>query len=177
MLRTFGPRKFWRATGGVAAVEFALIAPMMAATYMGVAELTLGMMAQRRAAHAASVVGDLVAQSSQMNTAQMTDIFLVGGAVVQPFSSTGLNLRVTSVTADAQASPKVRWSQGHGYGALTVGATTTTPGTLLAAGESVIMTEVSYSYTSPLHGLLPPKTFTGTYFLKPRRSAEVAWTG
>src|SRR5471032_2729651 len=103
---------------GAAAVEFALIAPVAILLYCGFAELTMAMMAERRAAHSASVVADLVAQSTQVSTAEMTDIFNIGNAIMNPFATAPLKLRVTSVTADVNGVPRVTWSQGHGLGAL-----------------------------------------------------------
>ena len=52
------------------------------------------------------------------------------------------------------------------------------PSTLLAPGESVIMADVQYVYTSPILVVLPtPVTFNDTFYLKPRRSAQVTLTG
>ena len=47
---------------GVAAVEFALVAPVLIAAYLGMAELTLGLMTARQTSHLAATVGDLAAQ-------------------------------------------------------------------------------------------------------------------
>lgn len=174
MLRTFGADR-----RGVAAIEFALIAPVMIMLYLGLAELTLAMMAERRASHAASVVADLVAQSSQMNATQMTDVFQVGDAILAPFPASTLNMRVSSVKADVNAVPKVVWSRGDGMTALGAGATATAvPANLLASGDSVIMAEVSYTWDSPLKKTIPNALrFRQTFFLKPRKSPEVVWLG
>ena len=160
---------------GAAAVEFALIAPVAILLYAGFAELTMAMMAERRAAHAASVVADLVAQTSQLTTADMTDIFNIGNAIMAPFATASLKLRVTSVIADVNGVPKVTWSQGHGLGALTNGATVSGfPPNLLVAGDSVIQADVQYAYTSPLQMTLPNAlNFNDTFYLKPRRSPTV----
>ena len=172
-------RRFQSDRRGAAAVEFALIAPFMILLYCGFAELTMGMMAERRAAHSASVVADLVAQTSQITGSQMTDIFNVANEILTPFPSTGLKLRVTSVVADAGAVPRVAWSQGNGgLGPLTVGtAVSGFPPTLLAAGDSVIMTDVQYAYVSPLKMTVPNAlNFSDTFYLKPRNSASVTFT-
>jgi Flp pilus assembly protein TadG len=160
---------------GLAAVEFALVAPIMILLYCGLAEFTMAMMAERRAAHAASVVADLVAQSSQITGSQVTDIFAVGNAIMDPFPTSGLKLRITSVTADTNARPKVIWSQGSGLAALGLGSTVAGfPPTLLTAGDSVIQADVQYAFTSPLRILLPNAiTFSDTFYLKPRASAAV----
>jgi Flp pilus assembly protein TadG len=171
-------RRFLRRAGsdqrGVAAVEFALIAPVAILLYCGFAELTMAMMAERRAAHAASVVGDLVAQTTQVSSAtDMVDIFKVGDAIMRPFPA-GLKLRVTSVVADAQAVPQAKWSEVHGMTAVPLGNVTGFPPGLLAANESVIQADVQYAYTSPLKMVLPnAMNFKGTYYLKPRRSPSV----
>ncbi|MEO8115284.1 MAG: TadE/TadG family type IV pilus assembly protein [Phenylobacterium sp.] len=163
---------------GVAAVEFALIAPAMILLYCGMAELTLTLMAGRRASHAVSVVGDLVAQSSTINGTQMTDIFKVADAVVAPFPTTGLKMRVSSVTANAGGVPQVVWSQGKGMTALGVGTTAAAvPANLMLAGDNVVVAEMSYAYTPPLgYFMKTGHTFTKTFLLRPRRAPQVAWT-
>ena len=170
-------RRVARAQGGGAAVEFALIAPVMVLLYCGLAELSLGMMAERRAAHATSIVADLVAQTTSMNASQMTDIFSVADAILQPFPTAPLKIRVTSVKADSYGSPKVVWSQGHSFGALGAGGTVSGMlSGLLAANESIIMAELNYAYDTPLHYAVPTgMSFHQTFYLKPRKSPEVVW--
>jgi hypothetical protein len=95
---------------------------------------------------------------------------------VKPFPTTPLKLRVTDVKADASGVAKVIWSRGSGLSPLGTGTASGFPSSLLAAGDSVIMAEVQYTYTSPIHKLLPNAlTFKETYYLRPRRSAEVVW--
>jgi Flp pilus assembly protein TadG len=164
---------------GAAAIEFALIAPVAILLYAGFAELTMAMMAERRAAHAASVVADLVAQEPTVSTADVNDIFNIGNAIMTPFATATLKLRVTSVVADVNGVPKVVWSKGHGgLGALTAGNTVAGfPPTLLVAGDSVIQADVQYAYTSPLQMTLPSAlNFSSSFYLRPRRSPSVALT-
>ena len=163
---------------GVAAVEFALVAPVLILLYCGLAELTMAMMAERRAAHSAAVVGDLVAQSVSMNAPQMTDIFLVGDAIMKPFSNATLKFRVSSVKADVNGVPKVVWSQGHGLGAFTAGSTAAAfPPNLLSPGDSVIQADVTYDFTSPILQVLPHAlNYSNSFYLKPRRVSEVPYT-
>lgn len=166
---------------GIAAVEFALCAPVFILLYCGLAELSIGMMAERRAAHAASVVADLVAQSTQIGSTQMTDIYSVGNSILAPFPTATLKMRVTSVTADVNGVPKVDWSQDNGNGLAKLTATTTVAGfptNFLAAGDSVIQADVQYTWTSPLQYVVHNALgFNDTFYLKPRRSNQVLWTG
>ena len=162
---------------GIAATEFALIAPAMLAMYFGLTELTLAMMAERRASHATAVVADIVAQSTQVSATQVNDIFSVGDAILKPLPTAPLTMRISSVKADEGGTPRVVWSRGDGLAALGGGATPTGfPSGMLAAGDSVIMAEARYTYTSPLQQIMPdPVVFNRRFYLRPRKSPEVAW--
>jgi Flp pilus assembly protein TadG len=160
---------------GVAAVEFALIAPIMILLYCGLAELTIAMMAERRAAHSASVVADLVAQQTNgVSTADLTDIFTVGNSIMYPFPTGPLKMRLTSVVADNSAVPKMSWSLGSGMTKMAAGTVAGFPPNLLAAGDSVIQADVQYTFTSPLKYVMHNDvTFSDTYYLKPRSGTAV----
>ena len=161
---------------GAAAVEFAFVAPVMILMYYGLAELTQGMMADRRASHVASAIGDLVAQDTMINTSEMTDIFNVGKAIIAPFPTTGLSMRVTSIRKDSSGAIQVMWSKSSGsMGVLTTVASL--PAGLVANNESVILAESSYVYNSATKKALPNAlTFTQKYYLKPRKTAQVTWS-
>lgn len=161
---------------GVSAVEFALIAPVMIMLYLGLAEMTMGLMANRRVSHVASAVGDLVAQFPTTTTAEIDDVFEVGEAVMAPFPAGTLAIRLTSIKADAAGVPKVVWSKVHGttLSALAANTTMTLPVGLVAANESVIMADTRYAYTSTVSQTLPKAmVFSETYYLRPRRSEQV----
>ena len=168
--------RFGRDQSGLAGVEFALLAPVMILLYYGMVELTLGMMAERRASHAASVVADLVSQSASTTSSEMTDIFSVGVAILRPFPSSPLKMRISSVKNVSNVNTVV-WSRGYGQSGLTAGSSTSLPANLLAAGESIVKAEVTYTYDSPIHQVLPnAKVFSDTFYLRPRKSAEVTCT-
>ena len=171
--------RFRRDRRGVSAIEFALISPVLILAYFGLAELSGALMAQRRVAHAASAIADLVAQDSTITNSEMTDIFSVAQTIMKPYATTTLKLRVSSITADASASPKVKWSDGSGMSALAVGNTVTglPTGVVTAAGDNVIMTEATYTYTSPAASVLPNGlAFSEKFYLRARKVAEVART-
>jgi Flp pilus assembly protein TadG len=161
---------------GVAAVEFALIAPVMILLYCGLAELTIAMMAERRAAHSASVVADLVAQApaSVVSKADLDDIIAIGGSIMYPFPAAALKMRITSVVADNNAVPTMNWSRDGGLGKMPAGAVTGFPPNLLAKNDSVIQADIRYTFTSPLKYIMPNSvTFNDTYYLKPRTGTPV----
>jgi len=160
---------------GVSAIEFAFIAPILVLLYWGLAEITMAMMAERRASHSASAVGDLLAQQQASITSAGVDQMLnIGVTSMQPFATGTLSLRVTSVQANATGSPQVVWSKAQGPGLSKLGAGATVAGFptgLLAADEAVIMSEVKYTYNTPTMKVINRTlTFEDVFYLRPRRA-------
>jgi Flp pilus assembly protein TadG len=168
MMRLSLFRRFSNDDRGISAVEFALLAPVIIAFYMGLTEFCQGYMAQKRMGHASAMVADLVAQEEVVTPAALTDIFAIGGLIMKPFSTTTLKQRVSSVTRTGNQT-KVDWSRGDGMNARAKGEVVTLPADLLADGQSVVMSEVTYDYDSPADYLMPGLTrFSHTYYLRPR---------
>ena len=170
--------RFGRNRRGAAAVEFALLAPILITVYFGLVETCEAVLAERKADHVASAIGDLVAQSSgAVSTSDLTDIFAIGNTIMSPFATSTLQMRVTSLTPNGAGNPAVTWSYGSGLTALTAGTTKTLPITV-ASGDSVIMAEVTYAYSSPLRYVLPNAlTFNEVYYLRPRQTSQITCTG
>jgi len=155
---------------GISAVEFALLAPVLIAFYLGLSEFCQGYMAQKRMGHVSSAVADLVAQEETVTAANLDDIFDIGGLIMKPFSTATLKQRVSSVTRTG-TQVKVDWSRGDGLTALAPGAVVTIPSDLLSDGQSLIISEATYDYDSPADYLMPNITkFSHTYYLRPRVS-------
>lgn len=166
-------RRLARDERGISAVEFALLAPVLIAFYLGLSEFCQGYMAQKRMGHVASAVADLVAQADAVDRSNIDDIFAISGQIMKPFSTTPLKQRVSSVTRNGN-KVTVNWSRGSGMTALAKGAEVTVPADLLTAGDSLVIAEATYDYDSPADYLMPSITrFSHTYYLRPRISASV----
>ena len=153
---------------GLSAIEFALLAPILIAFYFGMAEFCQGYMAQKRMGHVSAMVADLVAQEEVVTVANLDDIFDVGGLIMKPFSTTALKQRVSSVTRTAGVA-KVVWSRGDGMASRAVNEVIVLPTDLIANGESIIVSEATYDYDSPVDYLMPGITrFSHIYYLRPR---------
>ena len=198
-MRTPAFRRFGRDGRGVAVVEFAILAPIMVLLYVGMVELVQGLMAERRAAHAASAIGDLVAQTDEVTAAEVQQIFAISSVIMQPFDPDHIQLRVTSVRVDASGVPRVRWSDSNAnWSERAVNSTVDIPevtqsnGTeadFLGVGQSTVMAEVIYEYSSPFSEMFSNVrrwfdagaedhegfTFESTFYLQPRQSDEVAY--
>lgn len=153
---------------GVSAVEFAMLAPVLIAFYFGMAEFCQGYMAQKRMGHVSAMVADLVAQEETISTASLDDIFDIGDLIMKPFPTTTLKQRVSSVTRTSGIA-RVDWSRGDGMDPRAVASTITLPDDLITDGESVIVSEATYDYDSPVDYLMPTVTrFSHIYYLRPR---------
>ena len=158
-------------------MEFALIAPIMVFFYFGMVETCEAVLAERKANHVASAVGDLIAQASSLSSSDVTDIFSIGGSILSPFSTTGLQMRVSSLSPNSAGNLAVVWSCGSGMSKLSVGTTKTIP-ISVSSGDSVILSEVSYQFTSPLRYAIPNAlTYSETYYLRPRQVSLIADPG
>jgi len=173
-------KAFFKDKRGVSAIEFAFVAPILIMAYLGLAELTLGMMASRRASHLAASVGDLAAQSDSLSQANVNDLFAIGTSMMQPFdtSGTSLKIRLSLLKMDTDKTAKVQWSRGYnenGYNANYVVTAVTT--NQIAVGEYLVMTEVEYHYNTTGQFLPLSNTFKDTFYHHPRNGGNIAYTG
>lgn len=171
-------KPFFRDRRGAAAVEFALIAPIMLLMYFGMAEITQGLLANRRASHVTAALGDLVAQYPSLTAAQVTDIFTISTALMAPMPASGLSMRVTSIAIDNDSKATVRWSQVGGTTALSAmqkdATVTDVPADLVAPNEALVRADTEYTFNSAAKQVLPNAiTFKHTTYLKPRGSVAV----
>lgn len=158
---------------GLAALEFALIAPVMIIVFCGIVEAGQAVVAGRRTSHAASALGDLATQKAKFTDADVADTFAAAQAMMKPMDTSKLTLKLTSVTADANKVAKVDWSEAQGMPKDTPGAAyaglpaglvvnagdtaivATAKYTLIQASKTVIKQDLSYTkvaYTHPRAG-------------------------
>jgi Flp pilus assembly protein TadG len=168
------PTIFLRHAGGVSAVEFALIAPVLLIVFAGSTEISSAIMNERRFSTAVASVGNLTSEHQQVTPATVSNIFAAAGLIMQPFPTTTLALRVSSVTQNASGQDLVDWSQNQNdlaaYAPGTVIQASIIPsGVLVNPGDTVIMAEGTYNYTSPIAYTLPTGLkFKSTVFFHPR---------
>ncbi len=165
------------ARSGMAAVEFALILPALLAMIFGAIEVTNVLLVRADVGNITSSAADLIAQESTVGDADMTNVFNALSALIYPYSTTGARIVITSVIDDGHGGGKVAWSDAYNGTARTVGTAVTVPAGLITTGGSVVMSEVTYAYTTPSAYLVKvPVTMTNTFYSHPRRVAQIART-
>lgn len=132
-------------TSGIAAVEFAMILPAMLTIYLGVVEVGMGVMADRKVTQLNRALADMAAQSSAIAApAEFDAIFNAATSVMTPFSVANVRMVISSIVIDASGVAKVCWSEHRNAAALTRGATVALPTDLRVPNSSVIMAQSSY---------------------------------
>lgn len=96
---------------GVAALEFALIAPVLILLYLGTVETTEGINVNKDLGRAATMVADLVTQQTTVTTAQLGDIMKIGQATVLPYRRDTPQITITSIDISAAGNATVLWSR------------------------------------------------------------------
>jgi Flp pilus assembly protein TadG len=137
---------FTRDKKGIAAVEFAMLLPLMVTLYLGGIEVSQAVSIDRKVSLTARAVADLVAQGTNIPNAEMNNILNAAKTVASPYPSSELKVTVSSIKIDANKKATVEWSDAFNTTARPKNQTVTVPAGLLTANTWIIWAEVSYNY-------------------------------
>lgn len=167
-------RTLAKSEDGISAVEFALIAPLMAVIYFGCIELSIMMTLDRKVTGATAALGDLTSRAASVNNDELTDIFEATRMVMQPNDMTGARMRVTSLYEDS-GDVKVAWSDGCNLAAYNEDQAIVIPANLIPEDGTLIMAEIEYDFNSTIgYFFSTAKELSDTFYLRPRRVNEIA---
>ncbi len=170
-------RKFRKAKSGIVAVEFAFVLPVMMVLVFGAIEVTSALVCKADVSNMASTAADLIAQESSVGTSDMNNVFASMTSIIYPYTTNGMQIVITSVVDDGKGGGMVDWSKTNTGTARTKGASVPVPTGLISTGGSVILTEVTYAYTTPSNYLIQlPIQMANTFYTRPRRVPQVKWT-
>lgn len=127
-------KRLARDTRGVAAIEFAFLAPVLIVMYFAMVEYCQAYMALKRTDHVAAMVADLTSQNDKFVKSQIEDVFAIGDVIMAPFATTTLTQRVSSVTRVNATTYRVDWSIGKGIASKLTVAEAKVPDDMLAQG-------------------------------------------
>ena len=91
-------RGFHRADAGIAAVEFALILPLMVTMYLGLVSVTMAVNTDRKLTLVSRTISDLTSRSNAaMSDSDLRDIMGAATAVFAPYKASGMTVAIASV--------------------------------------------------------------------------------
>ncbi len=169
--------RYFRNREGMAAVEFALIAPIMIALFLGSIEISDALICDQKVEGLAATASDLMAQSTTIHDADVTNTFNALNSVLYPYASANAKIVISSLVDDGKNDGKanVAWSVAQNATARSVGSAVTVPAGVVASGGSTIYSEVTYRYTSLANQyIIGTINMTSNFYSKPRRSSTVA---
>jgi Flp pilus assembly protein TadG len=181
-------RLFRKAQGGLAAVEFALLLPVMITLFFGVVEITLALLCRADVSIMVSAASDLIAQESTTTAADISNVYDAAGTVMYPYYSGGATgkptIRITSViynpVSKSTTAGTVAWTcEQSGTGTLSpvtrnINDNVPLPQPIMVANGSVIMAEVAYSYNSPTTQVITGSiNMSNVWYTKPRQVAQI----
>jgi len=177
-------RRFRRDTSAVAAVEFALILPLLVTLYFGTVEAASLYTVDRRVATVASTMADLVSREQDcITTTKLNSYFAAATGIMQPYSTTSLKQVVTFLAVSSSGTVTVKWSKPYGTGAVarSTGTTTVLANATTAANINtlartkgwLVAAEIQYPYT-PLFGVVIKNiNLAHTEYFLPRYEEEI----
>lgn len=158
LMRNLG--RFGGATKGLAALEFAILLPMMVFLLFGSVDLIDVLGANRRSQNVAASLADVVARDTEVTDDEVAGMWAALDVLMVPDDDTGLNVRISSISIESATTARVVWSEAYGMSVLAEGGTVDLPDAMMEPGTSIIIAETDYSYEAPL-GIL----FTGAVHL------------
>ena len=176
---------------GVAALEFALIVPLLMAMYFVTMEVSQAIETNKKVSRVGDMVADLITQQQATSKSEVEAIMRIGEATLQPYNRTQPSITVTAIQVTDEATPKVLvvWSRKLVDGVFSkgevAGTATTVPASLKIKGSFLVRAESSLAYqpvitwaasSKPALGLTA--AFDGismkeTYYLRPRMSTSI----
>lgn len=182
-------RRFIAATRAVAAVEFAIVAPVLLAMLVETFDIGNGIavyMKVRAATFALAAMANTYSTGTyQIESTDMTTITNDAAMVLAPYSTTPAVFTITQIEMTSANKGTVSWSYSLNGTAFTQGtAWKTLPKQLKTTNSCnsypcyLMYTEVSYSYTPALlSSLVNTLTLKDNIYVTPRSSACVQYLG
>ena len=177
---------------GVAAIEFALVAPLLLCMYFTTMEVSQAVETNKKVSRIASMVADLVAQQQTITKAEVNAILDIGQSLLTPYYRSNPTITITAIAITDEDAPKVKvfWSRKLlDNGTTSAGAAkdtiTTVPAALNTRGSFLVRVESDLNYrlviawaakdrqSLGMAGIMDPIKMHEVYYLRPRMSSQV----
>lgn len=182
---------FARDRKGVAAVEFAYIAPLLILALFGTIEVSRAVLMHKKFQRVSAMIGDLVSREQTVGSAPggalqaINGMMLSAEQVMYPFSTNGLRVKVNSLRAKSNDATQTRseWTYDSKLNTAVSSCTNKAmPASgMINAGNTAIVVESTYVYAPLLKDLVPgfksTLTWNDTITHSPRKASCVGFDG
>ncbi|MGH6818106.1 MAG: TadE/TadG family type IV pilus assembly protein [Methylovirgula sp.] len=175
------PRHFLGNERAIAAVEFAIILPLMLFIFVGVAQVGQAIEISRKVTVTTRVVTDLVTQYSTVSCSALNVVLAASAQVIAPYSATNLAITVSEISTDSKGNATVAWTSSLNSTTSTCsrpGSKFTLPSALDQDSISLIYGQVTYSFTPVLgYKIIGTIPISDQIYMSPRLTNSIAYTG
>ncbi|CAM3689549.1 TadE/TadG family type IV pilus assembly protein [Litorimonas haliclonae] len=173
-----GAAKIRQNDDGLAAIEFAILAPLLIAMYLGLAEVATAVSTDRSVSHATNVIGDLASQTSNVDKADLEDVLSATLRIMDVGEASKVTIQLDSWSRNSSGKNELVGSaiMNEGSAALPSFDPATIDESLLNENAGILVARVAYKY-SPLKLLYMKRdiTLSDSFVLKPRRSDVITF--
>ena len=165
---------------GMAAVEFAILSPIMIMLYFGLVEISLIIQADKKVSHATNVAGDLATQVSNMDSNDIEDVFEATLATMslneENVGRVGAEILSYKMQADGTIDEIGRAQLNTGFVGTAYDPQDIGP-RLLTPSSGAVVARIQFNYKSVTYKFVEEMTILEeTFILKPRSSAEIPFS-
>jgi Flp pilus assembly protein TadG len=163
-------RRFTTATQGVAAIEFAMILPVLALMFLATFDGGRAIAAYMKMRAATYALASIANQYATIQATDMTSILGATSVVMAPYTSGTPAVKISQIKINNSGVASVEWSAAQGTTARTVPSSITPPAAMIVNNSYLILAEVSYTY-QPLFGYFNSGngiTFSDSLYVTPR---------
>jgi len=145
-------RRAMRDVAGVAAVEFAMVVPVMVVMLLGSVEASDALTVSSRMINISGAVANIVGRCNDVSSTDIKDIMRITDTLMGRYPSQPLNVQVIALHADALGAVTVAWSADrHGGQPFAAGAPYPhLPFGLINTNGNLIVATANYRYHSPI---------------------------
>ncbi|MGO4686267.1 TadE/TadG family type IV pilus assembly protein [Hyphomicrobium sp. 2TAF46] len=162
---------------GVAAIEFALLLPLLVLLYLGGYAVARSVAISRKVTITTRALADLTSQFVTMSSSDMTTVINASAQIIAPFPTEPLSIRLSEITTDATGTAAtVTWSTGLNQTPYSANQKFALPTGMNSPNTSYIFSEVGYQY-KPIYGDVGPFNITDKLYMRPRLSPNVNYSG
>ncbi len=129
---------------GMAAVEAAMIFPIMLSMLLAIYDLGNGILANQKAIRASQVVADLITRQGIVNDDDIFEAIEAGRLALEPLDSSSFGVDIVSIRFDEDENVDVLWRETQNMTPVDDPYTAVDP--LVQANEGVLMVSVRYVY-------------------------------
>ena len=165
---------------GVAAVEFALLVPVVIVVYLAGFEVMEAATVNRKLTDTTVQIANVTSQYTAMSTTDVGNVLGASSQIMTPYPTTNLSIVLSQVTVDGGGVGQVDCSQGYQGGAALIPGTSTVtmPAGYRTKGDSYIMVQATYAYQPVIGGaFIQPITMTNQIFMLPRSVSKITCSG